>query len=142
MEVLRNNWDSESETYDGKDECNKTKELERTIVFKERSDHCDDLDAVADRIEFGFRALRSIAILHRHVFNTPAVVDGMYGELGFDLEALAQNGEGLDEGLAHGSVAGHDVVEAVAVNPFDHGANEVVAKAVKGPLVFFGIGAV
>lgn len=70
------------------------------------------------------------------------MIDGVDGELGFNLEALTQDGEGLDERLAHGSVAGHDVVEAVAVNPFDHGANEVVAKAVKGPLVLFGIGAV
>lgn len=66
----------------------------------------------------------------------------MDGELGFDLEALTQDREGLDEGLAHGSIACHHVVEAIAVDPFDHGANEVVAKAVKGSLVLFGIGAV
>ena len=142
MEVLRNNWDSESETYDGKYECNKTKELERTIVFKERSDHCDDLDAVADRIEFRFRALRSISILYWYVLNAPAVIDGMDGELGFDLEALTQDGESFDEGFAHGSIAGHYVVKAVTVYPFNHGTNKVVAEAVKGSFILFGIGAV
>lgn len=142
MEVLRNNWDSESETYDGKDECNKTKEFERTIVLKECSDHCDYLNAVANRVELGLGACGSIAILHRHIFYAPAVVDGMNGELGFDLKALAQDGERLDEGFAHGSIAGHHVVKAVTVYPFNHGANKVVAKAVKGSFVLFGIGAV
>lgn len=142
MEELHNNWGSEGKAYDGKDKCDKTEELERTIVFKERSDHCDDFDAVAERIEFGFRALGPISILHRHVFNAPAVVDGMDGELGFDLEALAQNGEGLDEGFAHGSVAGHHVVKAVTVNPLDHGANKIVSKPVKCSFILFGIGAV
>ena len=66
----------------------------------------------------------------------------MDGELGFNLEALAQDGEGFDERLAHGSVAGHHVVKAVAVNPLDHGANKVVAKPVKGSFILFGIGAV
>ena len=56
----------------------------------------------------------------------------MDGELGFDLKALAQDGERLDEGFAHGSIAGHHVVKAVTVYPFNHGANKVVAKAVKG----------
>ena len=112
MEVLHNNWNSEGKAYDGEDERYKCKELERTIVFKERSNHCDDLDAVADRVEFGFRAGRSISILYRHVLNAPAVVDGMDGELGFDLKALAQDGERLDEGFAHGSIAGHHVVKS------------------------------
>ena len=66
----------------------------------------------------------------------------MDGELGFNLEALAQDGEGFDERLTHGSVAGHHVVKAVAVNPLDHGANKVVAKPVKGSFILFGIGAV
>lgn len=142
MEVLRNNWDSESETYDGKDECNKTKEFERTIVLKECSDHCDYLNAVANCVELGLGACGSIAILHRHIFYAPAVVDGMNGELGFDLEAFTQDGEGLYERLAHGSVAGHDVVEAIAVNPLDHGANKIVSEPVKCSFVLFCIGAI
>lgn len=142
MEVLRNNWNSEGKAYDGEDERYKGKELERTIVFKERSNHCDDLDAVANGVELGLGACGPIAILHRNVFNSPAVIDSVDGELGFNLEALAQYGEGLDEGFAHGSVAGHHVVKAVAVNPLDHGANKVVAKSVKGSFILFGIGAV
>lgn len=66
----------------------------------------------------------------------------MDGELGFNLEALAQNGEGLDERFAHGSISGHHVVKAVAVNPLDHGANKVVAKSVKGAIVLLSVRAV
>lgn len=142
MEVLPNNWNSEGKAYDGEDERYKCKELERTIVFKERYNHCDDLDAVANGVELGLGACGPIAILHRHVFNSPAVIDSVDGELGFDLEALAQDGEGLDERLAHRSVAGHHVVKAVAVNPLNHSANKVVAKPVKGSFILFGIGAV
>lgn len=79
---------------------------------------------------------------HRHIFYAPAVVDGMNGELGFDLEAFTQDGEGLYERLAHGSVAGHDVVEAIAVNPLDHGANKIVSEPVKCSFVLFCIGAI
>ena len=66
----------------------------------------------------------------------------MDGELGLDLEALAQDGECLDEWLAHGAVPRHDVIEAVAVDPLDHGADQVVSEAVEGALVLLGIGAV
>lgn len=142
MEVFCDDRYAERESYDCKDECNKTKELKRAIVFKERSDHCDDLYAVTNCVELGLGACRSVSILHWYVLNTPAVVDGMDGELGFNLEAFAQNGEGLDEGLAHSSIARHHVVKAVTVYPLDHGANKVVAKAVKGSFILFGIGAV
>ena len=129
MEVLRNNWDSESETYDGKDECNKTKELEWTVILKKRSNHCDNFNTVTYCVELGLRAYGPITVFNRYVFNTPAMVDGMDGELGFNLEALTQDGEGLYERLAHGSIACHNVVKAVAVYPFNHGANEVIPKA-------------
>lgn len=70
------------------------------------------------------------------------MIDGVDGELGLDLEALAQNGERLDERLAHGAVARHDVLKAVAVDPLDHGADQVVAESVEGALVLLGVGAV
>ena len=66
----------------------------------------------------------------------------MDGELGFDLKALGKHGERFDKGAAHGAIARHDVIEAVSVDPFDHGANQIVAKAVEGALVFLGVGAV
>ena len=70
------------------------------------------------------------------------MIDGVDGELGLDLEALAQDGERLDERLAHGTVPRHNVFEAVAVDPLDHGADQVVAKSVEGALVLLGVGAV
>lgn len=51
-------------------------------------------------------------------------------------------GDCFDEGLAHGSVAGHDIVKAVAIDPLDHVVCEVVAKAMKGSLILLGICAV
>lgn len=66
----------------------------------------------------------------------------MDGELGLDLEALAQDGERLDERLAHGAVTRHDVFEAVAVDPLDHGTDQVVSEAMEGALVLLGVGAV
>ena len=63
-------------------------------------------------------------------------------ELGFDLEALGKHREGFDERAAHGAVAGHDIIEAVAIDPLDHGADQIVAKAVESTLVFLGVGAV
>ncbi len=66
----------------------------------------------------------------------------MDGELGLDLEDPGKRGERLYERAAHGLVAGHDVVEAVAIDPLDRGAHEVVAEAVEGALVFLAVGAV
>ena len=70
------------------------------------------------------------------------MVDGVDRELGFDLKALGKHWEGFNERAAHGAVAGHDVIEAVAIDPLDHGADQIVAKAVEGALVFLGVGAV
>lgn len=66
----------------------------------------------------------------------------MDGELSLDLETLAQDGERLDERLAHGAVPRHDIVETVAVDPLDHGADQVVPEAMEGALVLLGVGAV
>lgn len=142
VEVLSDDGDAEREADGGEEQGDKAEKLERAVVLEERADHGDDLDAVADRVELGLRAGGAVPVLHRDVLDAPAVVDGVYGELGLDLEALAQDGECLDEWLAHGAVPCHDVIEAVAVDPLDHGADQVVSEAVEGALVLHGIGAV
>lgn len=58
------------------------------------------------------------------------------------MEPFEEHGECFDEGLAHGSVAGHDIFKAVAIDPLDHVAYDVVAKAMKGSLILLGICAV
>ena len=70
------------------------------------------------------------------------MVDGVDRELGFDLKALGKHWEGFNERAAHGAVACHDVIEAVAIDPLDHGADQIIAKAVEGTLVLLGVGAV
>ena len=122
-EVLNNNRNAKNESYGGEEQRDEAEELERAVVLEERADHGDDLDAVADRVELGLRSRGTVPVLHRDVPDAPAVVDGVDGELGLDLEALAQDGERLDERLIHGTVPRHDVFEAVAVDPFDHGSN-------------------
>lgn len=39
-------------------------------------------------------------------------------------------------------IVGHDIVEAVAIDPLNHAAYKVVAKAVEGALVLLGVCAV
>ena len=141
-EVLNNDGDAEREADNGEEQRDEAEELERAVVLEERADHGDDLDAVADRVELRLRSRGAVPVLHRDVLDAPAVVDGVDGELGLDLEALAQNGERLDERLAHGAVARHDVLKAVAVDPLDHRADQVVAESVEGALVLLGVGAV
>ena len=141
-EVLNNNRNAKNESYGGEEQRDEAEELERAVVLEERADHSDDLDAVAECVELGLRSRGAVPVLHRDVPNAPAVVDGVDGELGLDLEPLAQDGERLDEWQAHGAVARHDVLEAVAVDPLDHGADQVVAESVEGALVLLGVGAV
>ena len=141
-EVLNNNWNAKSESYGGEEQRDEAEELERAVVLEERTNHGDDLDAVADRVELGLRPRGAVPVLHRDVPDAPAVVDGVDRELGFDLEALGKHREGFNERAAHGAVAGHDVIEAVDIDPVDHGADQIVAKAVEGTLVFLGVGAV
>ena len=142
MEVLNNDGDAEREANYGEEQGDEAEKLERAVVLEERADHRDDLDAVADRVELGLRTGGAVPVLHRDVLNAPTVVDGVDGELSLDLETLAQDGERLDERLAHGAVPCHHVVETVAVDPLDHGADQVVPEAMEGALVLLGIGAV
>lgn len=53
MEVLNDDGDAEREADNSEEQGDETEELERAVVLEERADHGDDLDAVADRVEFG-----------------------------------------------------------------------------------------
>lgn len=53
MEVLNNDGDAEREADGGEDQGDEAEEFERSVVLEERADHGDDLDTVADRVEFG-----------------------------------------------------------------------------------------
>ena len=70
------------------------------------------------------------------------MVDGVDGKFGFDLEALGKHGERFDKRPAHSSIARHDIIKAVPIDPLDHGAHQVVAKTVEGALVLLGVRAV
>ena len=60
-------------------------------------------------------------------------------QLGLDLEPVREDGEGLHERAGERAVARHDVVEGVAVDPLDHGADEVVAESVERALVLLRV---
>ena len=142
LEILDNDGHAQGEADHRKQKRNQAEELQRAVVLEQRADHRNDLNAVADGIKLGLGAFRTVAVLDGYIFDAPAVVDGVDRELGFDLEALGKHGEGFDERAAHGAVAGHDIIEAVAIDPLDHGADQIVAKAVESTLVFLGVGAV
>ena len=142
MEILDNDGHAQGEADDRKQERDQAEELQRTVVLEQRTDHRYDFDAIADGVEFGLGTRGTVAVLDGHIFDAPAVVDGVDRQLGFDLKALRKHGEGFDEWAAHGAVAGHDVIETVAIDPLDHGAYQVVAKAVEGTFVLLGVGAV
>ena len=117
LEILDNDGNAQGKTDDRKQKRNEAEELQRAVVLEQRADHGDDFNAVADGIKFGLGAFRAIAVLNRHVFDAPTVVDGVDGKFSFDLESLGKHGEGLDERAAHGAISRHNVVETVAVDP-------------------------
>ena len=127
---------------DKKDKCDEAEELERTIVLEEASDHLDDLDAVAHRVELRLGSCGAVTVDDGDVEDAPASVHGVNGELGLYLEALGEYGEGLDKGPRERAESRHNILETVAIDPLDHEAYEVVAKAMEGSLVLLGIGAV
>ena len=61
----------------GKDKGKETKELEGSVILKERPNHSDDLNAVTNGIKLGFRSCWAISVFHRHIFDAPAMVDGV-----------------------------------------------------------------
>lgn len=77
LEVFDDDGNSEDEADNCQYEGNEAEELERTIVLEERADHHDDLDAIANCIEFRFRPLGAVAVGDRHIEDAPAAVDGV-----------------------------------------------------------------
>lgn len=142
LEILDNDGHAQGEAEYREQKRNEAEELQRTVVLEQRADHRNDFNAVAHGVEFGLGTLGTVAVLDGHIFDAPAVVDGVDRELGFDLKALGKHWEGFNERAAHGAVACHDVIEAVAIDPLDHGADQIIAKAVEGTLVLLGVGAV
>ena len=70
------------------------------------------------------------------------MIDGVYRELGLDLETLGKDGERLDKGLGHGPIPRHDIGIGIAVDPLNHEANQIVSEAMKRAGVLLCIGAV
>lgn len=118
--VLRDDRDAQHEADKREHQRHEAEELERPVVLEERCDGHDDLDTVGDSIELGAGAGGPVAVLDRHVQDAPAPVHRVDGELRLDLESLGEHGERLHERPRERAVTGHDVVEAVAVDPLDH----------------------
>ena len=142
LKVFDDDGDSEDEADNCQYEGNEAEELKRSVILEERADHHDDFDAVTDGVELRLRSLGAIAVGYRYVEDAPATVNSVDREFRFDLKALGEDGEGLDERSREGSVSRHHVIEAVPVDPLDHRADEVVAEAVERSLVLLGVCAV
>lgn len=140
--ILRDNRDAQYEADKREHQRYEAEELERPVVLEERRDGHDDLDTVGYRVELGAGARRPVAVLDRHVQDAPAAIHRVDGELRLDLESFGEHGERLHERAREGAVTGHDIVEAVAVDPLDHEAHQVVAEPVERALVLLRVGAV
>ena len=128
VQELEDDGRAEEEAEGQEEQGDKPEELHRPIVLEERADHHEDTGAVAHGVELGDRALGPVAVLDGHVEDPPAAVHRVDGELRLDLEAAGEHREGLHEGAGEGAVAGHHVVEPVAVDPADRGAHRSLPK--------------
>ena len=66
---------------------------------EQRADHGDHLQTVTHRIQFRDRAFGAVAVVNRNVQDAPTMIDGVYRELGLDLEASERTGNVLINGL-------------------------------------------
>lgn len=98
LAILDNDGHAQGEADHRKQKRDEAEELQRAVVLEQRADHRDDFNAVAHGIELGFGAFRTVAVLDGHIFDAPAVVDGVDRELGFDLEALGKHRKVLTNG--------------------------------------------
>lgn len=142
VEVLGNDRDAGDEPERDEDHGHPAEERHGAVVAEQARDGGEHEHAVGVGRQLALRSLGAVAVVDGHVGHAPAAVDGPDRDLGLDLEALRHDGHGLDEGAREGAVAGHDVLEGVAVENADEPSHEVVAEAVEASSVLGAVGAV
>lgn len=142
VEVLGDDRDASDESERDEDYGHPAEERHGTVVAEQARDGGEHEHAVGVGGKLALRSLGAVAVVDGDVHHAPAAVDGPDRDLGLDLEALRHDGHGLDEGAREGAVAGHDVLEGVAVEDADEPADEVVAEAVEASSVLGAVGAV
>ena len=63
----------------------------------------------------------------------------MNRKLGLNLKAFRHDRERLNKRTTHSTIASHNVIKSIAINPLNHESNEIITESMKGSFVFFGI---
>ena len=116
-----------------------SEEFHGAVVLEEAEDGRQDFHAVRVGVEFGMAALGAVAVVDDDVLELHVLVDRVDGHLGLDLEAFREDREALDEEVAEGAAAGHDVPDLRSEEVVDAAAHEGVSEVVEGPLVLLKI---
>ena len=81
-----------------------------------------------------------VPVADDHIFHQHVLIHGVDAHFRLNLKALGDHGETLDEGIAEGPVAGHDVLDICVEDHIDHFPHQTVAEVVEGTLVFRKVG--
>jgi len=140
VEVLAHDRDEEGDGNDGQDGSDDAEKGHGIVGAVESGDGAQDAQAVGVGVELGLAPLGAVAVVDDDIADGHVLVHGVDAHLCLDLKALGHDGEGLDEIVAEGAVAGHDVPDIVVKENIDAVAHKAVPEVVEGPFVLLKIG--
>ena len=118
-DVLHQNGNEEAQSQEHQHQRNGTEEQEGLVVPEQLADGLEDLEAVGEGVQLGFAALGTVPVGNDHVGDEHIPVHSVDAHFSFNLKALAQHGEALDELVAEGTAAGHDVLDIALEQQID-----------------------
>lgn len=133
----RNHHDDSDDCQDGRDD---TEEAKGLISAIESCDGTKYLETIRVGVQLGDRSFRTISVLDDDILYMHVLICSMNGHLSLDLESLGQNREGLDEVIAEGSVAGHDVLDIRSEEAVDRTTYQRITEVMEGSLILFEVG--
>lgn len=131
--------DSQDQPDDAQEKPEPAEERQRLVFADHAENGAHDLDAVADSVKFGDRALGSIPVLNRHLVKPKIVVQAVDRHLGLDLETAGKNRIGLGERERECAISGHDVGDVCTEQGIDRAADQTIAEVVERPLVLLEV---
>ena len=107
------------------------KKRERLVGFDDQEEFEQHENTVGAGFELGDAAIGPGAVGGLDFLDDEAAVEGLEGELGFDIEADGGDGNEFGGFAGEGAVAGKDVGDAGLENPVDDAADELVTQDVE-----------
>lgn len=101
--------DGQNQPDDAEEKPEPAEERQRLVFADHAEDGAHDLDAVADGVKLGNRALGPIPVLNRHLIKPKIVVQAVDRHFGLDLETAGEHRIGLGERERERAIPGHDV---------------------------------